>query len=153
MPEGPHRSVSHQLPYNDSSCGPRKATVSKGTVFAENTEQEIPASTVVFFLFLSPPHGSEVDKVDFRNPDTQSWIRAFRNSFWAPHAPLRSVLLQTRAVYSVTNLNGGDAMESRCSCLSDATTQFLCQCIKSTYSCQVPGFILIIIPFVFLILK
>lgn len=114
-------------------------------MFAENIEQEISAYTVVFFLFLSPPNDSKVNKVDFSNPDTQSWIPALRNSFCAHHAPTCSVVLQTLGIYSVMNLNGGNAVEPHCSCLSDEMAQFLCQFIKSTHSFQFPGFILIIV--------
>lgn len=90
-------------------------------------------------------NGSKVNKVHLSNLATQSWIHAFSNSFCACHAHTRSVVLQTLVIYSAMNLNGGNSVKPSCSCSPDGISQSICQFIKSTYSFQFSGFILIII--------
>ena len=95
-------------------------------------------------LFFLPLNGSQVNKVNFSNPDTWSWIGAFSNSFCACHAHTRSLVLQTLVIYSAMNLNEGKAVKPSCSCCSDGISRTICQLIKNTYSFQFSRFILTI---------
>lgn len=116
-------------------------------VFAETIEKGTSASTVFFFLSFFPLNGSKVNKVDFSNPATRSWIRASSNSFCACHAHTCSVVLQMVVIYSAMNVNEGNAVKPSCSRCLDGISRSICQLIKSTYSFQLCGFIPIIISF------
>lgn len=135
--------TAHQLQYNDGLCGPREATVSKGPKCMLKTLKR-KHLLILYFSFFLALNGSKLNKVDFSNLATQSWIHVFSNSFCACHTHTLSVILQTLVIYSTMSLNEGNTVEPSCFCSSDGISWCICQFIKSTYF-QFSGFILVII--------
>lgn len=137
--------TGHQLQHKDSLCAPREAALAKAPSVCWNYWKGNISFYCIFLSLFFPQNGSKVNKVDFSNPATWSWIRASSKSFCACHAHTCSVVLQMVVIYSAMNLNEGNAVKPSCSRCLDGISRSICQLIKSTYSFQLCGFIPIII--------